>query len=99
LHIHPARGTLAALMTPPLFQLARGSAWLVVLALVCPACATLASSPSWTGGGLSMATSLRQREEDAELAKEMKLISGQPSRIGAKHILVMHAESQRRPRT
>jgi parvulin-like peptidyl-prolyl isomerase len=44
-----------------------------------------------------MATSLRQQEEDAELARELQRISSQPTRIGAKHILVMHAQSERRP--
>jgi parvulin-like peptidyl-prolyl isomerase len=84
-------------MAAPRFRLSWRSCVPLVLALGSPACATLASSPSWTGGGLSMATSMRQREEDEDLATELRRIAGQPVRVGAQHILVMHADSERRP--
>lgn len=61
------------------------------------ACSTLATSPSWTGGGLAVSAPIRAAEEDAALDRERELIAKQPSEIGAKHILVMHDGSKAKP--
>jgi parvulin-like peptidyl-prolyl isomerase len=60
-------------------------------------CRTLATSPSWTGGGMVMTAPEREAKEEADAAKERETVSKQPNEIGAKHILVMHAQSQSKP--
>lgn len=60
-------------------------------------CASLASSPAWTGGGLAVAAPLREAEEDARAERERVRAAREPREIGAKHILVMHAESKSKP--
>jgi len=44
-----------------------------------------------------MTASEREAKEEAEAAKERDTVSKQPNEIGAKHILVMHAQSQSKP--
>ncbi|MGK4001818.1 peptidylprolyl isomerase [Sorangium sp. So ce1036] len=61
------------------------------------ACGTLATSPSWVGGGLAVSAPVRAAEEDAALARERELIASQPKEIGAKHLLVMHDGSKSKP--
>jgi parvulin-like peptidyl-prolyl isomerase len=60
-------------------------------------CTTLATSPSWVGGGLEVTAPIRAAEEDARIERERTRIAAQPKEIGAKHILVMHAESKSKP--
>lgn len=60
-------------------------------------CASLASSPPWTGGGLAVAAPMREAEEDARVEKERQRSAREPREIGAKHILLMHAESKSKP--
>ncbi|WP_437620963.1 peptidylprolyl isomerase [Sorangium sp. So ce1151] len=68
------------------------------LALLCvTACGTLATSPSWVGGGLAVAAPIRAAEEDAALQREQALVASQPKQIGARHILVMHEGSKSKP--
>lgn len=60
-------------------------------------CASLATSPDWTGGGLATLAPIRAaREEEAEVA-ERERIARQPKEVGARHILVMHIKSKDRP--
>jgi peptidyl-prolyl cis-trans isomerase NIMA-interacting 1 len=60
-------------------------------------CGTLATSPSWVGGGLALSAPSRAAEEDAALAREQQILASQPTEIGAKHILVMHNGSKSKP--
>lgn len=70
--------------------------WLLLLA--CCGCGSLATSPAWVGGGMvvtgPLRVSLDDEEEPQALAKKK---SGEPDEIRARHILVMHIESQARP--
>lgn len=66
-------------------------------ALMTTACATLATSPDWVGGGLEITAPARAAEEDARAERERARIAAQPKQIGAKHILVMHAQSKSKP--
>jgi len=74
------------------------------LALAAPllaltACSTLATSPSWRGGGLAVSAPIRAAEEDAAFERERSIVASQPNEIGAKHILIMHKDSKSRPDT
>jgi len=79
----------------------RGSSLLtsivLVVALVCPACKSLATSPDWTGGGLETIAPRRAAEREAIEEKERERLSRLPTKIGARHILVMHAKSAQKP--
>ncbi len=77
-------------------QLALGSALGAALVFA-SGCTTLASSPSWVGGARAETAAARIEAEEAALAKEAADQAREPSRIGAKHILVMHAGSERKP--
>lgn len=66
-------------------------------AFVTTACTTLATSPDWVGGGLEVTAPLRAAEEDARIEAEQARIAAQPKQIGAKHVLVMHAQSKSKP--
>jgi peptidyl-prolyl cis-trans isomerase NIMA-interacting 1 len=70
---------------------------LLALAFVCPACTTLATGPDWTGGGLETIGPARAAEREAVEERERQRIARLPTRIGARHILVMHQRSQQRP--
>lgn len=66
-------------------------------ALVCPACTTLATGPDWAGGGLSDIAPRRAAERDAAEERERERLARLPTRIGARHILVMHEKSAAKP--
>ena len=70
---------------------------LALAALSASACSTLATSPSWVGGGLSVVAPERAAEEEAKEERERRIIASQPTQVGAKHILVMHDESVSKP--
>jgi NIMA-interacting peptidyl-prolyl cis-trans isomerase 1 len=61
------------------------------------ACGTLATSSAWVGGGLEYVAPLREAEEEATAERERQIIARQPNEIGARHILVMHAQSKSKP--
>jgi NIMA-interacting peptidyl-prolyl cis-trans isomerase 1 len=63
------------------------------------ACTTLATSPSWVGGGLSVEAPVRIAAKEAEDERERRIIASQPSQVAAKHILVMHDDSLAKPET
>lgn len=63
------------------------------------ACTTLATSPSWVGGGLAVEAPVRIAAQEAKEERERKIIASQPSQVGARHILVMHVESLAKPET
>lgn len=60
-------------------------------------CATLATSPEWTGGGLATLAPARAAEIEAAEERERERIARQPKEVGARHILVMHDKSRERP--
>ncbi|MBK6519355.1 MAG: peptidylprolyl isomerase [Polyangiaceae bacterium] len=62
-------------------------------------CTTVTSSPSWVGGTLAEGAPARIEKEEAELKRETESILKEPKTIGAKHILVMHNDSERKPPT
>lgn len=62
-------------------------------------CGSLATSPAWVGGGMEVVAPLRAAEEDARAERERERIAKQPTSVGAKHILVMHAQSKSKPET
>jgi len=70
---------------------------LLALLLLCPACTSLASGPDWAGGGLETLGPARAAEREAVEERERQRIARLPTRIGARHILVMHQRSQQRP--
>lgn len=70
---------------------------LVFVPLSLTACTTLATGPSWVGGGLAVAVPEREAVEEKVEAKERAELAKQPNEIGAKHILVMHEKSTSKP--
>lgn len=60
-------------------------------------CGSLATSPSWVGGGLAVSAPERIAAEEAREERERRIIASQPSQIGARHVLVMHDESTSKP--
>lgn len=73
------------------------SALLALFATGATACGTLATSPSWIGGGLEVMAPLREAAEEATAERERQIIARQPNEIGARHILIMHAQSKSKP--
>ncbi len=60
-------------------------------------CASLATSPEWTGGGLATLAPARAAEAEAADVRERERIARQPKEVGARHILVMHVKSKEHP--
>jgi NIMA-interacting peptidyl-prolyl cis-trans isomerase 1 len=77
--------------TPTIWLLTSASA----LALC--GCGALATSPSWVGGGMAITGPLRMEQEETQISLERERLASQPDEIGARHVLVMHAESQHKP--
>jgi len=77
----------------------RSFALAVAVPLVAPlcGCASLATSPEWTGGGLATLAPVRAAEDEAAETREQERLAHQPKQVGAKHILVMHAKSKDKP--
>lgn len=60
-------------------------------------CTSLTTGPSWTGGGLAYSRPRRIAEEEARIVKEQQARARDTQTIGAKHVLVMHDKSERKP--
>lgn len=60
-------------------------------------CASLATSPEWTGGGLATLAPARAADQEAAEIREQERIARMPKEVSAKHILVMHAKSKEKP--
>ncbi|HHH31545.1 MAG TPA: peptidylprolyl isomerase [Polyangiaceae bacterium] len=69
--------------------------WLALL--LCGGCGSLATTPSWVGGGMAVIGPLEREREEAEAEEERVRMASEPDEIGARHILVMHAGSQAKP--
>lgn len=63
----------------------------------CPGCTTLATGPAWVGGGLDDIAPRRAAEREAAEERERQRLARLPSKIGARHILVMHEKSAQKP--
>jgi len=86
-------------MVWPLGPTCARAALVLGIALLCPACTSLATGPGWTDGGLAVLGPRRAAEREVEEARERERLARLPSKIGARHILVMHARSQSKPET
>ena len=71
--------------------------WIALALLTCSGCGSLATTPSWVGGGMAVTGPLKLEREEAEAAEERVRMASEPDEIGARHILVMHAGSQAKP--
>lgn len=60
-------------------------------------CTALATGPSWAGTSLAEHAPQRFAEQEQELQQRIAEAAKTPQTIGAKHILVMHAQSERKP--
>lgn len=70
---------------------------IVLMALGLSACTALATGPSWTRVSLADTAPERIAAEDARLVAEAAARAREPKSIGAKHILIMHDKSERKP--
>ncbi len=61
------------------------------------ACTTLATSPAWVDGELAETAPLRAAEQEEREDREWARLAAQPKQVGAKHVLVMHAQSKSKP--
>ncbi len=84
--IRPARLALVVTVAP-------------AAAALLTACTTLATSPSWVGGGLSVEAPARLAAKEAQEEHERRVVAAQPTQVAARHILIMHAESLAKPET
>jgi len=61
-------------------------------------CRSLATGPDWVGGGMVVTGPLRPPlPEDVDDEPVGPTPDGQPAEVGARHILVMHDDSQSKP--
>ncbi len=68
-----------------------------LLAIAGSACSTLATGPEWTGGGLETIGPIRAAEREESEERERERLAKMPTRVGARHMLVMHARSLQKP--
>ena len=71
--------------------------FMLLLSAVVSGCGAIATSPMWVGGGMAVTGPMRIEEQEAEADAERTRIASEPGEIGARHILVMHQESQAKP--
>ncbi len=62
-------------------------------------CTTLTSGPTWVGGTLAESAPTRFEQDEAAIKKRVTEILSEPKTIRAKHILIMHDDSERKPPT
>ncbi len=67
------------------------------LMLLLAGCAPLATSPEWAGGGMAVTGPIGVPDVDTEIVAKAAPGEEAVEKIGARHILVMHADSQARP--
>ena len=61
------------------------------------ACTTVTSGPTWVGGTLAASAPERTEREENAIKLRVAQILNEPKQIRAKHILIMHEESERKP--
>ena len=69
--------------------------WFVPLVAV--GCGSLATGPSWVGGGMAVTGPLRVAAQERAEAQHKRQRQVEPKEIIARHILVMHDESAQKP--
>jgi len=81
------------------FRHASAPFFVVLATSICgtSSCTSLATGPEWTHASLAGSAPERVKEEDARLREEAAQRAREPKMIGAKHILVMHDKSERKP--
>jgi parvulin-like peptidyl-prolyl isomerase len=70
--------------------------WWIIVPLLC-GCGSLATGPSWVGGGMAVTGPLRLAAQERAEAAQRKQRQVEPKEISARHILVMHDESVQKP--
>ncbi len=65
--------------------------------LLLPGCGTLATSPQWGGGPMSVTGPRRSQAEEAVYETERRRRASEPDTIAARHVLVMHDGSKAKP--
>lgn len=86
-------------MSGPLPRRSFALAALALAASGLSGCTSLATGPQWTHASLAGSAPERVKREEALLREEAAKRAREPRSIGAKHILVMHEKSERRPET
>lgn len=71
----------------------------VVLAFCARGCTTATTGPSWVGGPMSQDAPERFERDESEIKERVRAILSEPKTIRARHILVMHDGSERKPAT
>lgn len=69
----------------------------ILLSIACSSCTTLATGPAWVGGGLDTIGPIRAAEREEAEERERERLAKMPTRVGARHILVMHQKSMQKP--
>lgn len=69
----------------------------VLLASSLGGCTTLMSSPDYVGGTIAEFAPQRMAEEERVIRAANEKALREPKSIGAKHVLVMHNDSERKP--
>jgi parvulin-like peptidyl-prolyl isomerase len=62
-------------------------------------CTALATTPSWAGGGLAVEAPSRVAAAEAKEERDRRIVLSQPTKVGARHLLIMHTESLSKPET
>ncbi|MFP6686406.1 MAG: peptidylprolyl isomerase [Polyangiaceae bacterium] len=70
---------------------------LLLLCTLLPACGTLATSPDWVGGSMSVTGPGQLATEEENYESERKRRASEPDEIAARHVLVMHDGSKAKP--
>ena len=85
------------MMPRPTSQLMRTAPLALVACLLATACGAIATTPSWTGGGMASTGPIRVANREAAEALDRTELATQPDEIRARHILVMHDSSKAKP--
>lgn len=70
---------------------------LLIVLVAVSGCGALATSPNWTGGGMAVTGPRRAALADQAETRERAKVLSEPDQIGARHVLVMHADSKAKP--
>jgi len=84
-------------MVSPMVSPLNRNALVLGALLLTSGCGAVATSPSWVGGGVAVTGPIRIAEQEARWAEEQVELESQPETIRARHILVMHSDSQAKP--
>lgn len=71
--------------------------FILVGGILVTACGAIATTPSWTGGGMASTGPIRVAHREAAEARDRTAVATQAEEIRARHILVMHDGSKAKP--